>query len=111
MASAAIVVFCTCPDEVTAARIARELVESGVAACVNRLPGVRSTFRWEDKTQDEPEVLLLIKTMSDRYGELEQRLVALHPYEVPEIIAVPVSSGAPSYLSWLKQSVLHETLD
>jgi periplasmic divalent cation tolerance protein len=100
-APAALVVLCACPDEAVAALIARELVEARLAACVNRLPGVRSIYRWEGALQDEPEVLLAIKTSTSRYEELEMRLKALHPYEVPEIIALPVLAGAASYLAWL----------
>jgi periplasmic divalent cation tolerance protein len=96
-----VMVFCTCPDEATARRIAEALVSERLAACVNRLPGIRSTYRWEGRVQDEPEVLLLIKTGADRYPDLELRLKALHPYEVPEIIAVPVAAGSASYLAWI----------
>jgi len=96
-----IVVLSTCPDEATAERIARELVGSGLAACVNRLPGVHSTYRWQGQVRDEPEVLLTIKTTAARYAELEMRLKALHPYEVPEIIALPVRAGLASYLAWI----------
>ncbi len=98
----AILVLTTCPDEGTAARIAADLVESGLAACVNRVAGVRSTYRWNGRLQDEPEVLLIIKTLATRYQTLEMRLKSLHPYEVPEIIALPVAGGSPEYLSWLR---------
>jgi periplasmic divalent cation tolerance protein len=96
-----LVVLCTCPDEATASRIAEALVSERLAACVNRVPGIRSTYRWEGRVQDEPEVLLLIKTVADRYPALELRLKALHPYDVPEIIAVPVAAGSASYLAWI----------
>ena len=96
-----LVVYCTCPDEATASRIAEALVSERLAACVNRVPGIRSTYRWEGRIQDEPEVLLLIKTVADRYPALELRLKALHPYDVPEIIAVPVAAGSASYLAWI----------
>ncbi len=102
MSSDAILVLTTCPDEATAARIAADLVEAGLAGCVNRVPGVRSTYRWEGRLQDEPEVLLIIKTLATRYQTLEMRLKSLHPYQVPEIIAVPVVSGSSDYLSWLR---------
>jgi periplasmic divalent cation tolerance protein len=98
----AILVLTACPDEATAARIARDLVESGTAACVSRVPGVYSTYRWEGRLQDEPEVLLIIKTLATRFEALEMRLKSLHPYEVPEIIALPVVSGSPEYLAWLR---------
>ena len=96
-----VVVLSTCPDEATASRIGRALVESGLAACVTRVGPVHSTYRWQGAIQDEPEVLLVIKTVSARYSELEMRLKSLHPYEVPEIIALPVVAGLPDYLSWL----------
>jgi len=100
---AALVVLCACPDESVADRIARALVGARLAACVNRLPGMRSVFRWKGALQDEPEVLLAIKTVRSRYEELEMRLKALHPYEVPEIIALPVLAGAAPYLAWLAE--------
>ena len=96
-----LVVLCTCPDDATATRISRDLVESRLAACVNRVPGVRSVYRWEGNLEDQSEVLLLIKTRLACYAELEVRLGTLHPYEVPEIIALPVVAGSESYLGWL----------
>ena len=101
-----IVVLTTCPDEATAASIARDLVESGLAACVNRVGPVHSTFRWQGAIQDEPEVLLVIKTVIARYSELEMRLKTLHPYAVPEIIALPIVAGAANYLGWLRGVVV-----
>jgi periplasmic divalent cation tolerance protein len=105
MTSDALLVLTTCPDEPTADRIARELVEAGLAGCVSRMPGIRSTYRWKGQLEDEPEVLLLIKTLAPLYGELEMRLKSLHPYEVPEIIAVPITSGSSDYLSWLRTAL------
>ena len=96
-----LVVLCACPDEATAERIAREVVSAGLAACVNRFDGVRSTYRWKGTLQDEPEVLLVIKTVKARYEALEMRLKALHPYELPEIIAVPIVAGSAGYLAWV----------
>ena len=96
-----LVVLCTCPDEATAERIARDLVGSRLAACVNRVSGVRSTYRWDAAVQDEPEVLLIVKTTQPRYADLEMRVKALHPYEVPEIIALPAAACASAYLAWL----------
>jgi len=98
-----LLVLTTCPEP-DAARICRELVESGVAACVSRQP-VRSTFRWQGAVQDEPEMLLSIKTLAARYADLESRLKSIHPYEVPEIIALPVAGGSEAYLSWLERAV------
>jgi periplasmic divalent cation tolerance protein len=96
-----LVVLCTCPDEDTGRRIAEALVGEHLAACVNRMPGVRSTYRWQEQVMDEPEVLLIIKTVKSRYDALEVRLKALHPYEVPEIIAIPVVAGSAQYLTWV----------
>ena len=96
-----LVVLCTCPDEDTGRRIAEALVREHLAACVNRMPGVRSTYRWQGQVMDEPEVLLIIKTVKSRYDALEVRLKALHPYEVPEIIAIPVVAGSAQYLTWV----------
>ena len=95
-----IVVLTTCPDEASAVRIAGELLESRLAACVSRQP-VRSTYRWQGSIKDEPEVLLLIKTLGSRFADLEMRLKSLHPYNVPEIIALPIVAGSAAYLSWL----------
>jgi len=100
-----IVIFTTCPNEAAASRMARDLVESGLAACVSRVGPVQSTYRWQGAVQDEPEVLLVIKTVTARYPELEMRLKSLHPYEVPEIIALPVAAGSADYLSWLQEAV------
>ena len=97
-----IVVLTTCPDEASASRIARELVESGLAACVSRVGPVHSTYRWQGAIQDEPEVLLVIKTVIPRYSELEMRLKSLHPYEVPEVIALAVTAVSTEYLGWLQ---------
>lgn len=96
-----ILVMCTCPDEAVAERIARALVDERLAACVNRMSNLRSTYRWEGRIEDEPEVLLLVKTSGSRYPALELRIKTLHPYEVPEIIALPIIAGSPAYLAWL----------
>jgi periplasmic divalent cation tolerance protein len=96
-----IVVLCSCPDAAAAQRIAHALVTEGLAACVNRIAAVRSTYAWKGGVEDEPEVLLMIKTTARRYPELELRLAALHPYELPEIIALPIVAGSSAYLAWL----------
>ena len=98
-------VLTTCPDDTVATRLARDLVEAGLAACVSRVGPVHSTFRWQGAIQDEPEVLLVIKTVSARYLELEMRLKSLHPYDVPEIIALPLIRGSTEYLDWLSAAV------
>jgi periplasmic divalent cation tolerance protein len=96
-----IIVLCACPSESVAIEIAALLVDERLAACVNRVSGVRSTYLWEGELRDDAEVLLIVKTSLERYPELELRLKALHPYEVPEIIAVPIVAGAAGYLAWL----------
>ena len=99
-----IVVLTSCPDEAAATRIAGALLEAGLAACVTRQP-VRSMYRWEGRLVDEPEVLLVIKTLASRFTDLEMRLKSLHPYRVPEIIALPIAAGSAAYLSWLAAEV------
>lgn len=90
----------TCPDTETAAAIAGRLVEERLAACVNLLPGVRSIYRWQGTIEDASEVQLLIKTTRGHLPALRQRLVELHPYEVPELLALAVADGLPDYLAW-----------
>jgi len=97
----ALVCSSTCPDTSTAEHIARVLVEDRLAACVNLLPGVRSVYRWEGEVAVDDEVLLMIKTTQDRLPALRDRLVALHPYDVPELVAVTVADGLPAYLRWI----------
>jgi periplasmic divalent cation tolerance protein len=97
----AVLVFCTCPDESVAERIATALVEERLAACVNRLAGVVSTYRWKGAVQRDSECLLLIKTTIERFAALRERIVALHPYELPEVIAVDIARGLTPYLDWI----------
>ncbi|HST27965.1 MAG TPA: divalent-cation tolerance protein CutA [Rudaea sp.] len=98
---AAIVIFCTCPDEASAARIADALVGEHLAACVNRIPVIASTYRWKGQIQNDGEVLLLIKSVRARFEALRARIIALHPYELPEVIAVDISLGHAPYLDWI----------
>ncbi len=102
LGNGAVVVLCTFPDVEQARAIAAVLVERRLAACVNLLPGVESIYRWEGKVERAGEVLAVIKTT--RYPELEAALEELHPYEVPEILAVPVAAGLAGYLKWLGES-------
>ena len=97
----AILVLCNCPDDASADRIATALVERRLAACVNRIGAVVSTYRWKGSLQRDSEVLLLIKSTRERYPELRDALVALHPYELPEVIAVDIALGLDRYLAWL----------
>ncbi len=103
MTPSARLVFCTCPDEASADRLAETLVGEHLAACVTRIPGAQSTYFWQGQIQRDAEVLLLIKTTEDRYPALEAHIQALHPYEVPEILAVPILRGLPAYLQWLEK--------
>jgi periplasmic divalent cation tolerance protein len=95
------VALSTAPDADTAARIARALVDERLAACVNLVPAVRSIYRWQDRVADDAEVLLVIKTRAERIEALAARLRALHPYELPELVALPVAAGLESYLDWV----------
>ena len=95
------IVLTTCPDAACAERIARALVEEGLAACVNILPPMRSIYRWKGKIEGATEQLLVIKSAVARFPAIRDRLRALHPYELPEIIAVPIVDGLPEYLAWL----------
>jgi periplasmic divalent cation tolerance protein len=97
----AILVLSTVPDEGKGLEIARALVDERLAACVTVLTRATSVYRWEGKTVEEGEFVLLIKTRAERYVELEARLKALHPYTLPEVIALPVVRGSEAYLSWL----------
>lgn len=105
MQNQCVIVFCSCPDEPTAATLATTLVVERLAACVNRLSGVRSTYVWQGQVQQDAEVLLIIKTTAARLATLSDRIEALHPYEVPEVVAVDITGGAERYLGWLGQTV------
>jgi periplasmic divalent cation tolerance protein len=99
-----LIVLCACPDEAVATRIATALVDQGLAACVNRVPGVRSLYRWDGQLQDDAEVLLAIKTTAGRYGQVEGLIAAQHPYELPEVLALPVVAGSARYMDWVRQA-------
>ncbi|WP_374319907.1 divalent-cation tolerance protein CutA [Pseudoxanthomonas kaohsiungensis] len=94
-------VFCSCPDSDTAQRLAAALVEARLAACVSLLPPMRSVYRWQGAIEQADEVLLLAKTAADRTPDLVSRLRELHPYELPEIVAVEAAAGLPAYLDWV----------
>jgi periplasmic divalent cation tolerance protein len=100
-----LLVLTTIGSETEAARLGRSLVEKGLVACVNDVGPVRSVFTWEGKLEEATERLLLMKTRSDRYPELEAAIKELHPYEVPEIIAIPIEAGSKAYLSWIDENV------
>lgn len=99
-------VLCNCPDEACADRLAKGLIEARLAACVNRLAPVQSMYRWNERIETATEVPLLIKTTAARYPALQDWLVVEHPYDVPEIIALPLAAGLPTYLAWAAQESL-----
>jgi len=96
-----LLVLTNCPDEATADRIATSLVENRLAACVNAMPPVESTYRWQGSVQQAIEVPLLIKCTRERYAAIEEAIRQLHPYTVPEIVAFPVVAGFAPYLRWV----------
>jgi len=96
-----LIVLVNCPDPETAARLRRGLVEAGLAACVNQLPAVTSTYRWQGAVEEAVEIPLLIKTTRTCYPDLEAEVRRLHPYTVPEIVAVAVECGLAAYLDWV----------
>jgi periplasmic divalent cation tolerance protein len=95
------IILCTCPDKDTAEKIARLLVNSNLAACVNILPGLTSIYLWQEQIESAQEYLLLIKTNITSYQAIETTIKKHHPYELPEIIAVPIENGLPEYLHWI----------
>ena len=100
-----LMVYCTCPGDATATVLADVAVAESQAACVNLVEGVTSVFQWQGKVEREQEVLLIAKTTAAAFSALEERWQALHPYELPEIIAVPIVKGSESSLSWIRESI------
>ena len=101
--SDAIVVLCTCPDNTSAHELAQTLLSEKLAACVNLIPQVTSLYYWQGQLEESQEVQLIIKTRRTLFGVLQERLLALHPYDVPEVLALPILSGNPAYLQWLQE--------
>jgi periplasmic divalent cation tolerance protein len=99
------IVLCTIPDRETAELIAGTLVSEQLAACVNILPGVTSMYRWQGAIEQSEELLLNIKTSQKVWPMLEAQIQALHPYELPEIVAVPIKTGEAEYIQWLENSI------
>ena len=98
-----LIVFVTCGSEEEALKIAHALVEERLAACVNLVSPIRSIYRWEGKVWDEKEWLLIIKTRTGRFEDLEQRVKSLHSYSVPEIVGFPILKGSLPYINWLAE--------
>ena len=105
MSDQVILALTSCPDEASAQAVATALVQERLATCVNRIAGVRSTYFWDARLQDEAEILLIIKTTAGRLDDLQARLGALHPYELPELIAIAVAGGNERYLDWVRMGV------
>ena len=101
----AVVVLTTLPDARSARRLARALVEKKLAACVTALPGAVSTYRWKKKTEVSREALVMIKTTQARWKAVQKFVLEDHPYELPELIVLPVVAGSKKYLSWMHESV------
>lgn len=101
LTSSALLVLTNCPDQASADALAAALVELRLAACVNILAPCRSVYRWQGKVENAEEVPLLIKTTPERYVALEAEIRARHPYELPEIVALPIDRGLPAYLQWV----------
>jgi len=99
-----LVALCTFPNGEKAAEVARAIVEQRLAACVNLLPGVRSIYSWKGELCDDAEVLAVIKTSADRFPAMRERIVELHPYDCPEVIATEVCAGHDAYLEWVREN-------
>ena len=104
----ALVVITSAPDRVVAEKIAYALIERKLAACVNILADCTSVYRWQGKIKTAGEVPMLIKTRADIYDEVEAAIKSLHPYELPEIVAVPIERGLPDYLDWVGAATVTE---
>jgi periplasmic divalent cation tolerance protein len=107
--SGVLLVLTNCPDEASATRIRGEVVKARLAACVNQLGPIRSTYRWQGAIEETSEIALLIKTTRERYSEVETLIRQLHPHSVPEIVAIPVERGYPDYLTWVRVETRADT--
>jgi periplasmic divalent cation tolerance protein len=104
MAGQILLAVSTFPDAETARKIVREIIDARLAACGNIVPQIESIYRWQGKVESSGEVLAIFKLGAQRYREFEEKLRALHPYEVPEIISLKIDNGLPEYLSWVGES-------
>lgn len=100
-----LVILCSCPDEETAARLSRGLVENRHAACVNILPKIRSIYRWDNELKDDAEALMVIKTTTHHYFAVEHWLTEHHPFDVPEVVALKPEHVSDPYYDWLRNTV------
>ena len=100
-----LLVYVTVPDREQAELIAGTLVEKHLAACCNIIPGISSIYYWQGRVHSDSELLLLIKTTSEKYELLEKEILALHSYDVPEVIAVNIAAGSEKYIKWIQQTV------
>ena len=98
-------ILCTCPDQESAKTVANTLVDKRLAACVNIIPQIMSIYRWQDKVEHSNELLLLIKTNKDCVAQIQATICEIHPYELPEIISVPIENGLATYLAWIDENV------
>lgn len=98
------IILNTYPDQEQAKQMANTLVDEGLAACVNIVPGLTSIYKWQGKRESGTEVLLIIKTRREHYEQIESRIKSMHPYELPEIISVPIENGLKAYLDWIDNS-------
>ena len=103
--TAPVIVFSAIGAQPDAERVATSLVEERLAACVNIVPGVVSIYRWKGNVEQEPELMLVIKTLAERVEALKARLVQLHPYELPEVVVIPIGGGHAPYLAWIEEQV------
>jgi periplasmic divalent cation tolerance protein len=98
-------VLCTCPDRDSARAIAENLIDQKLAACVNILPGIESVYSWQGKRENAREHLLFIKTAEHIYDEVEKTITGLHPYDLPEVIALNIENGSAGYLKWINENI------
>lgn len=99
------VILCTCPDQTSAELIANTLVKNKLAACVNIVPGLTSIYQWQGNLEKSQELLLIIKSRSEVFSSVENAILTHHPYELPEIISIPLKNGFSNYLSWIDDNI------
>jgi periplasmic divalent cation tolerance protein len=104
MSAQVLLALSTFPDVAVARGVANQLIEEKLAACANIFPPIESIYRWKEKIENSNEIMVLFKVSEDRQSAFQEKLRSLHPYEVPEIIFIPVTGGLPEYLSWVAES-------